>query len=320
MLKYLARRVLYMAIALFVLSLITFFLMKKAPGSFLEINIMQDGLQTAGNSSFSPEVLREWTERYHIGEPWYMEYWGYMKGILTWNMGTSFQNPGTPIRDMIYQAFPISFGIAVASILLGLIVSIPVGILAAVRRNTWVDSATMFLAMIGTSIPAYILAVFLILILSLYLHLLPTMGYQHVKDYVIPVLALGIPMIGSMSRYMRNSLVENLNKDYVLTVIAKGGGSKDVIWRHVLRNSLIPLVTVVGPHLAAMLMGTVFIEYMFVIPGMGQLFNSAAGYRDYPMIMVATFLFTFVIMVMNLLVDIVYGFLDPRIRKTGMSE
>jgi ABC-type dipeptide/oligopeptide/nickel transport system permease component len=126
MLKYIARRVVYMVIALFVLSLITFFLMKKAPGSFLEINIMQDGLQTAGNSVFSPSVLKEWTERYHIGEPWYMEYWGYIKGILTWDMGTSFQFPGTPIKNMIYQAFPISFGIAVASILLGLIISIPV--------------------------------------------------------------------------------------------------------------------------------------------------------------------------------------------------
>jgi ABC-type dipeptide/oligopeptide/nickel transport system permease component len=319
MLKFIARRMIYMIIALIALSLVTFFLMKKAPGSFLEINIMQNGLQTAGNSVFSPSVLSEWTNRYHIGEPWYMEYWGYMKGILTWDMGTSFEFPGTPIKSMIYKAFPISFGIAVASILLGLIVSIPVGIVAAVRRNTWADSAAMFLAMLGTSIPAYILAVFFILLFSLTLHWLPTMGYRELKNYIIPVLALALPMVGSMSRYMRNSLVENLNKDYVLAVIAKGGSQKDVVVRHALRNSLIPLVTVVGPHLAAMLMGTVFIEYMFGIPGMGQLFNSAAGYRDYPMIMVSTFLFTLVIMLMNLLVDIVYGFLDPRIRKTGMS-
>jgi ABC-type dipeptide/oligopeptide/nickel transport system permease component len=320
MLNFIARRIGYMVLALFVLSLITFYLMKKAPGSFLEIDIMSNGLQTAGNSAFSPAVLQEWTDRYHIGQPWYMEYWGYMKGFITWDLGTSFQYPTTKITSLIYKAFPTSLGIAVISIALGVIISIPIGIFAAFRRNTWVDSATMFVAMIGTSIPAYILAVFLIIIFSLKLHLLPTMGYRELKNYIIPVIALTLPMIGSMSRYMRTSLVENLNKDYVLTVIAKGGSYRDVIWKHVLRNSLIPLVTVVGPHLAGMLMGTVFIEYMFGIPGMGQVFSTAAGLRDYPMIMYSTFLYTIVIMMMNLFVDIIYGYLDPRIRRTGMAE
>lgn len=320
MLKYIVRRVGYMAIALFALSLVTFFLMKKAPGSFLEINIMESGLQTSGHSAYSPEVLKEWADHYNIGKPWYMEYWGYMKGILTWDMGTSFQYPTTPILDLLNRAFPISFGIAIASIVLGLLISVPVGIFAAVRRNTWMDSSAMFVAMIGASIPNYILAVFLILILSLYLHLLPSMGWRELENYIIPVLALSLPMIGSMSRYMRTSLVENMNKDYATTVIAKGGSKHDVIYRHVLRNSLIPLVTIVGPHLAGMLMGTVLIEYMFGIPGMGMLFNNAAGSRDYPLIMVSTFLFTVVIMVMNLLVDIIYGLLDPRIRRSGMAE
>ena len=320
MLAYIFRRIGYMGIALLVLSLVTFWLMKQAPGSFLEINIMQSGLQTSGHSAYSPEVLSEWTQRYHLGEPWYMEYWGYMKGILTWDLGTSFQYPSTPIADLLYQAFPISLGIALASITLGLLISIPAGIFAAVRRHTWLDGATMFLAMIGASVPAYVLAVFLILVLSLYLHLLPSMGWRSLEHYVIPVLALSLPMIGSMSRYMRSSLVENLNRDYAITVLAKGGSRRDLIYRHVLRNSLIPLVTVVGPHLAGMLMGTVMVEFMFGIPGMGQLFNHAAGSRDYPLIMISTFLYTAVIMVMNLLVDLVYGLLDPRIRRSGMTD
>lgn len=320
MLSYILRRTGYMIVALFALSLVTFFLMKKAPGSFLEINIMESGLQTSGHSAYSPDVLKEWTDRYNLGQPWYMEYWGYMKGIMTWDMGTSFQYPTTPILDLLYRAFPISLGIAIASIVLGLLVSIPIGIFAAIRRNTWLDSAAMFAAMIGASIPAYILAVFLIIVLSLYLHLLPSMGWRELENYVIPVLALSLPMIGSMSRYMRTSLVENLNKDYTTTVIAKGGTKSDVIYRHVLRNSLIPLITIVGPHLAGMMMGTVLIEYMFGIPGMGMLFNNAAGSRDYPLIMVSMFLFTVVIMAMNLLVDIVYGLLDPRIRRSGLSD
>lgn len=319
MLQYIVRRVGYMIVALLALSLVTFFLMKKAPGSFLEINIMESGLQTSGHSAYSPDVLEDWANHYHIGEPWYMEYWGYMKGILTWDMGTSFQYPSTPIIDLLSKAFPISFGISIASIALGLLISVPVGILAAMRRNTWVDSVTMFVAMIGASIPAYILAVFLVIVLSLYLHLLPAMGWRELKNYMIPVLALALPMIGSMSRYMRTSLIENLNKDYATTVIAKGGSKRDVVFRHVLRNSLIPLVTVVGPHLAGMLMGTVMIEYMFGIPGMGMLFNNAAASRDYPLIMVSTFLFTVIIMVMNLIVDIIYGLLDPRIRRSGMT-
>ncbi|REE67326.1 peptide/nickel transport system permease protein [Paenibacillus taihuensis] len=320
MLVYVIRRVGYMIVALLALTLITFFLMKQAPGSFLTINIMQSGLQTSGHSSYSMDVLQEWSERYHIGEPWYMEYWGYLKGILTWDFGTSFQYPNTPIMSLLVKAFPISLGIALSSIILGLLISIPVGIFAAMRRNTWADSGAMFFSMLGTSIPAYILAVFLIMVFSLYLHWLPSMGWRDLKNYVIPVLALALPMTGSMSRYMRTSLVENLNKDYATTVIAKGGSKRDVIYRHVLRNSLIPLITIIGPHLAGMLMGTVMIEFMFGIPGMGQLFNNAAGSRDYPLIMVSTFLYTLVIMVMNLLVDIIYGLLDPRIRRSGMSD
>lgn len=173
--------------------------------------------------------------------------------------------------------------------------------------------------MIGSSIPNYIIAVFLMLIMGVYLHLLPTVGWGQPKNYVLPILALAVGPIGAITKYMRSSLIETLEKEYIKVAIAKGGGFKDVVLKHALRNSLIPLVTVVGPQLAYLIVGTVFIETLFVIPGIGSFFAGGATSRDYPMVMATTLLYAFLIMSMNLIVDLIYGVLDPRIRKNNME-
>lgn len=318
MATFILRRIGYMVLAFLVISLVTFGLMKAAPGSFLAMNVGVNGASFGADQyGVSPAAMAAIIQHYHLNQPWYDQWWGFVKGFITLHMGTSFEYPTTPTLSLIEQTFPVSLTLALISVALGLVVSIPFGVFSAVRANTWADSATMFLAMTGTAIPSYVIAVFLILVFGVWTHLLPILGYQGAQYYILPVLALSIPMIGSMSRYLRNSLIENLHSEYVTAVFARGGTMTQAVFGNALRNSLLPLVTTVGPQLAGMLMGAVWIEEMFGLPGMGHIFVNAAGRRDYPLIMDSTLLYAVVIMVMNLLVDLVYGVLDPRIRKSG---
>ena len=201
---------------------------------------------------------------------------------------------------------------------LALLVGIPLGIVAALRRNSLIDRLMMFISMIGQAVPSYVLAVLFILLFSVQWRALPTSGWGTLEQAVMPVLALTLGPIAGFARYMRNSLISVLQEDYVRTAYAKGGTTRKVILRHALRNSLIPLITVAGPQFAFLMVGSVWIESMFNIPGMGKLFAQAAPTRDYPLVIASTGFFALLIMLMNLLVDIGYGFLDPRIR-TGYS-
>ena len=318
MAQFIARRFFYMVLAFVVISLVTFLLMKAAPGSFLAMNVGINGASFGADQyQVTPQVMQSIINHYHLNAPWYAQWWGFVKGFITFHMGTSFEYPDTPTVQLIEQTFPVSLSLALISIAVGLVVAIPFGIISAVRANTWVDSTAMFAAMTGTAIPSYVIAVFLILLFGVWTHLLPILGYQGPQYYVLPVLSLAIPMTGASSRYLRNSLIENLHSEYVTAIFARGGSLRQAVFGNALRNSLLPLVTTVGPQLAGLMMGTVFIEEMFGLPGMGHIFVNAAGRRDYPLIMDSAMLYAVVIMVMNLLVDIVYGVLDPRIRKSG---
>jgi ABC-type dipeptide/oligopeptide/nickel transport system permease component len=199
-------------------------------------------------------------------------------------------------------------------VIVAVVIGLPLGILAAVKQNTIWDYLAMFLSMIGNSIPSYVLAVFLVLFFSLKLHLLPTAGWTEPKHVILPMLALGLGSVGGIARYMRTSLVESLRQDYIAAAWAKGGSFRRVVLGHALRNSLIPLITVLGPQLAHLMVGTVVIESYFRVPGLGSYFTLAANTRDFPLLMTSSIFFAFVIMAMNLIVDLTYGFLDPRIR------
>ncbi|WAH35580.1 ABC transporter permease [Alicyclobacillus dauci] len=318
MLMYVAKRIAYIVVAFFAVSLITFILMKAAPGSFLAMNAYSGGVAAAAtNFNVSQAVMQALQQQYHLNDPWYVQYWGYVWSFVTLHMGTSFEYPNQETLTIIAQTFPVSIMLAVLSIIVAIVLSVSFGVLSAMRENNWVDSTTMFVATMGTAVPSYVVAVFLMLVFGVWTHWLPVIGYQGPKYYVLPVLALAIPMIGSMSRYMRNSLIDTLHSDFIKTVLAKGGGMRQVMFGHGIRNSLLPFITVVGPQLAALMMGTVFIEQMFSVPGMAHVFTSAASQRDYPLIMDSTLLYAVVIMIMNLIVDLVYGLVDPRVRKTG---
>ncbi|HYF78763.1 MAG TPA: ABC transporter permease [Symbiobacteriaceae bacterium] len=313
MLRFLSRRLGFMVIALVFVSLLTFTLMHMAPGNFLDAKRISSG-DVSGDEQASVDVIAEMEKRYGLDKPLYVQYLTYMKGMATWDMGPSFQFPQLHIEEIIEKAFPVSLTLAIFSVALSIIIAVPLGILAAVKQNTVWDYLSMFLSMIGNSIPAYVLAVFLILLFSLKLHWLPTAGWTEPRHVIMPVLALGLGSVGGIARYMRTSMVEALRQDYIAAAWAKGGSFTKVVLGHALRNSLIPLITVVGPQLARLMVGTVFIESMFRVPGLGSYFTLAANTRDYPLLMTSSVFFAFVIMAMNLVVDLMYGFLDPRIR------
>lgn len=313
MLRFLVKRLGFMLVALVFVSLLTFTLMHMAPGNFLDAKRISSG-DVSGDEQASVDVIAEMEKRYGLDKPLYIQYLTYMKGMATWNMGPSFQFPQLHIEEIIAQAFPVSLTLALIAVLVSIVIALPLGILAAVKQNTAWDYGSMFVSMIGTSIPPYVLAVFLILLFSLKLHWLPTAGWTEPKHVIMPVLALGLGSVGGIARYMRTSLVETLRQDYIAAAWAKGGSFRRVVLGHALRNSLIPLITVVGPQLARLMVGTVFIESMFRVPGLGSYFTLAANTRDFPLLMTSSVFFAFVIMMMNLIVDLTYGFLDPRIR------
>lgn len=320
MVSYLVKRVFYMVLAFLVVSIVTFILMKAAPGSFLIDTQVIGGVNAGTQLNIPPQLMQSFIQQYHLNSPWYVQYWFYLTSFVTLHLGYSIEYTTTPTLDLVKNTFPITLGLALAAVCVGVIISIVLGVLAAIRENTWVDSTTMLVATIGTAIPAYVVAIFLALVFGVWFKILPILGFKGVQYYILPVLSLVIPMVGSMSRYMRNSLIESLHSEYIVAVYAKGGGLKNVVFGHALRNSLLPFITVVGPQLASLMMGAVLIENMFGLPGMGQIFANAAGRKDYPLIMDSTLIYAVVIMVMNLLVDIVYGLLDPRIRKLGYVQ
>lgn len=313
MLRFLAKRLGFMAIALLFVSILTFTLMHMAPGNFLDAKRISSG-DVSGDEQASVDVIAEMEKRYGLDKPLPEQFLMYLKGMVTWDMGPSFQFPQLHIEEIIAAAFPVSLTLAILSVLLSVVLAIPLGILAAVKQNTVWDYTAMFFSMIGNSIPSYVLAVFLILLFSLKLHLLPTAGWTEPKHLILPVLALGLGGVGGIARYMRTSMVEALRQDYIAAAWAKGGSFRRVVLGHALRNSLIPLITVLGPQLARQMIGTVLIEEMFRVPGLGKFFTLAANTRDFPLLMTSSVFFAFVIMAMNLVVDLTYGFLDPRIR------
>ncbi|MHB1628882.1 MAG: ABC transporter permease [Bacilli bacterium] len=282
------------------------------------MNFQVGGVNGAAYSSnVSPAVMQSLIQHYHLNSPWFVQWWFYVQGFVTWHMGTSFEYPGSSTQSIIASAFPFSIRLALMAVATALIIAILLGVIAAVKENGRVDFSAMFVAILGASLPSYVVATLLILILALWLHWLPVIGYTSWQNFVMPVLALAIPMVGSLSRYLRNSLLDSLHSEYITGVIAKGGTVSNVVFGHALRNSLLPLITVVGPILASLMTGTVLIEQMFDLPGLGHIFVNAANTRDYPLIMDSAMLYAMVIMLMNLVVDLTYGILDPRVRRSA---
>ncbi|HEX5502999.1 MAG TPA: ABC transporter permease [Thermomicrobiales bacterium] len=307
MARYLLARLASLIFILFAVSLIAFLLMHAVPGGPFDIRERR-----------LPEATRQaMLAKYGLDKPLWVQYVRYVWHALHFDFGVPFQSPTETVTGLIARAWPITVRIGVPTILLSYSLGLLLGFVAAVRQNTWIDYVVTFAATLGLTVPNFVVAIWLILLFSVKFQLLPTGGWGTPQQYIMPVIAYSLAPMALVARYTRVSLLEVLRADYVRTARAKGLTERRVLLRHVCRNALIPLVTVVGPEIPNILTGSIFIESTFAIPGLGRFFVTSTFTRDYPMILALVLLVAALWGLTYLLTDIFYTVLDPRIRLGG---
>lgn len=316
LLKFLGKRFASMAVALVAVVAITFYLMHWAPGNFMEMEQVREAKAAVDSKGRKAAQLyeAEFKRRYSLDKPVHVQIGIFLKNAAQFKFGPSFGNPNVPIEALIHEKFGVTLQIVLIGLLLALALGIPLGIIAALRKNTFWDYSLMGVSMVGQVIPSFVIAVALIVVFSVLWGLLPTSGWGECRHLILPGLAIGAAPVATVARFIRSSILETLEQDFIRTAYAKGLREPQVIVSHALRNSLIPLVTVMGPQFSFMLLGSVLVEQVFRIPGLGSMFVSAAQQRDYPMLVTSTLVFAAAIMLVNLAVDVIYAVLDPRIK------
>lgn len=303
---YIIKRIFNAFIVLWIVITITFFLMHAIPG----------GPFTA-EKSLPPYVLHSIEERYKLNDPLYKQYGDYLCNLVQGDLGPSFKYPGRSVNDIIKDGFPVSFKLGIEAILIAIIIGIPAGILAGVKKDKWQDRTVNFFTTIGVAVPSFVVAALLIYVLSTKLHLLPAAMWNGWQYEIMPALALsGMPM-SFIARLTRSSMLDILSQDYIKTARAKGLSWNKVLIKHALPNSLIPVVTYLGPMTASILTGSFVIETIFAIPGLGQYFVTSIYNRDYTVILGVTVFYSVIVIVLNMVVDLLYPLLDPRIKIGG---
>jgi len=308
--KYLLYRIGSMFVALFVIITITFFLMHAVPGGPYDFE----------GQNLKPEIVELLQSKYHLNDPLFKQYLDYLKGVVTFDLGPSFYYQGRSVTEVIAQGLPITIRLSVLSILLVIIVSLPLGIVSALKRNRLTDRLIMIFATIGRTMPAFVVGTLLIYFLSYKLRLFPIFGVGTSKHYILPAIALSLATIAHLTRLIRASMLDVLNQDYIRTAKAKGLSKTRILLKHALKNASIPMVTVLGSRVAGLLTGSFVIEQIFAMPGMGRYFTQAISNRDYPMIMGITIYFSLILLVCMLVVDILYGLIDPRAAVYGKKR
>jgi oligopeptide transport system permease protein len=261
-----------------------------------------------------PEILKALNEKYHLDDPLIIQYFDYMKGLFTFDMGPSFSKIGTSVNDLIKAGFPITAFVGFLAVLLIIILGVPVGIISALRQNRPIDYFVMFMATLGVTIPSFVLATLYIYFIAGKLNLVPPFGLSTPVSYIGPVLALSGYSLSFVARLTRSSMLEVLRQDYIRTARANGLKELSVIGKHAMKNALIPVVTYLGPTIAALMTGSFVVERIFAIPGIGRYFVESVSNRDYTVIMGVTVLYAAFYVMMILLVDILYAVIDPRIK------
>lgn len=275
--------------------------------------LYQEGLLRQ-KKSLPPYVLHSIEERYKLNDPLYKQYGDYLCNLVQGDLGPSFKYPGRSVNDIIKDGFPVSFKLGIEAILIAIIIGIPAGILAGVKKDKWQDRAVNFFTTLGVAVPSFVVAALLIYVLSTKLHLLPAAMWNGWRYEIMPALALsGMPM-SFIARLTRSSMLDILSQDYIKTARAKGLSWSKVLIKHALPNSLIPVVTYLGPMTASILTGSFVIETIFAIPGLGQYFVTSIYNRDYTVILGVTIFYSVIVIVLNMVVDLLYPLLDPRIK------
>jgi peptide/nickel transport system permease protein len=332
MLGYLLRRVIATIPVVLLISLLVFLLIHAAPGDPAELLLSEEA---------SPADIADARHRWGLDQPIYVQYLRFLANILAGDFGVSFRY-ADPVITLIGERLPATIELTIASMLIAMIFGIPLGVWAGARPNSWVDNLGSTFGFFGISMPSFWFGIMLILIVSGYLNWLPSSGrstygiargsetgfyilnnlvagnmqaaWDGIKHIVMPAVALGTGMMGLIMRVTRSSVIEVMDEDYVRTARAKGLGERTVLWRHVLRNALVPVITVVGLELGTLLSGSIIVETVFAWPGSGSLLIAAIQARDYPLITGTVLTYTIAFVVINFAIDILYAVIDPRIR------
>ncbi|MFC7784055.1 ABC transporter permease [Rossellomorea sp. GCM10028870] len=300
---YLLKRLLAMVITLWLIVTLTFFLMHAIPGS---------PFNEERNTS---EIVQQNLEaHYHLNEPLMVQYLLYLKSLVSLDFGPSITQPSQTVNDLLGRGFPISFELGMITLIIAVVSGVILGILAALRHNGIIDYMAMTFAVLGISIPNFVMATLLIQQVAVNWGILPVATWTSWRHMVLPTLALATGPMAIIARLTRSSMLEVLTQDYIRTARAKGLSPIKIVFKHALRNALLPVVTVLGTLAAGILTGTFVIEQIFAIPGMGKYFVESINQRDYPVIMGTTVFYSAFLILMLFLVDLAYGFLDPRIK------
>jgi len=301
--KYVIRRLLSMFLVVLIVASATFFLMRFLPsGPF------------SREKALPAAVIKNLEERYHMNDPLWKQYVDYIGNLLRGDLGPSFKYRDRTVNSIIKDGFPVSATLGAVAVLLAVVIGIPLGIWGALRQNGWQDNLVMFVALLGVSVPNFIMAVLLMFIFALGLHVVPAAGWGSFRQTILPALTLAGYPTAFIARLVRSSMLEVLRQEYITTARAKGLSEHLVIFRHALRNILIPVVTVLGPLIAAVFTGSFVVEKIFAIPGLGRYYVTSINDRDYTTILGVTIFYSALLVSMNFLVDLTYAWLDPRIR------
>lgn len=308
---YILRRTLQALGVMFGVSVLVFLIMHLVPG---------DPIRLALGTRFDPDTYEALRRRAGLDQPLIIQYFDWIGGAVTGDLGVSFRT-GQPVTTMILERLPATLSLALGSLLVALAMAIPLGVISAIRSGKPIDYVATFVSQVGISVPDFWMGILLILFFGLYLGLLPASGYvspltdplQWAKHLILPSITIGVVSGSILTRFVRSSTLEALGQDYTRTARSKGLRERTVLARHVLRNALIPVTTVTGLQLAYLLSGVIVIEVVFAWPGLGLLALNAVESRDYPVLQGAVLLFAFFFLVVNLIVDLLYAFLDPRI-------
>jgi len=304
MLRYSLRRLASAIPTLFLLITVAFFLIRIAPGGPFD-----------SERALPPEIEANLAAKYHLDEPLVFQYARYLWQIGRLDFGPSFHYRDWSVNDLILQGAPVSFTLGILALVIALVLGVAIGAWAALRQNRPGDYTVMSFAMIGISIPNFVMAPLLILLFAITLGWLPAGGWEYSPSrMVLPVVTLALPMIAYIARITRGSMIEVLHSSYIRTVRAKGMPEKEVILRHALKPALLPVISYLGPAAAAIMTGSVVVERIFTIPGIGTYFVQGALNRDYTLVMGVVILYGIIIILFNFLVDLLYAWLDPRIR------
>jgi oligopeptide transport system permease protein len=303
MTRYIVLRLFWLIIVLFVVSFITFALMHLVPGGPWD-----------REKALAPQVVENLNRKYGLDKPFIVQFGNYIAGIARGDLGVSYSRQDRNVTDLLKEGFPKTATLGIVAFALAILIGVPFGMAAALKQNSFIDYLSVLFSTIFASIPGFVLGILLMIVFSVWLRWLPTGGWGTVQQIIMPAFALATLPAAFIARITRASTLEVMRQDYVRTVRAMGIKERVILVRHILHNALIPVVTVAGPELAFLISGSFIIENLFSIPGIGRMFVNGVFARDYGLIMGSTLFYAFAVAFINLVVDILYGVIDPRIR------